>query len=50
MVLELAHGRVSKFVGDLSPVEQLRFFHSGFRFTLRIAKLNPLHLFTGLVS
>ena len=41
VVLELAHGRVSKFVGGLSPVEQLRFFHSGFRFTLRIGRSNP---------
>ena len=50
VVLELAHGRVSKFVGGLSPVEQLQFFHSGFKFILRIARLNSPQFFTGLVS
>ena len=58
VVSELARGRVSKFllvgsnrdVSGLSPVEKLWFFHSGFRFILRIVRLNPLQVFTGLVS
>ena len=57
VVSELACGRVSKFllVGSnrmlvVSPIEQLRFLHSGFRFTLRIVRLNPPQVFIGLVS
>ena len=37
---------VSELARDLSPIEQLQFFHSGFRFTLRIARLNPPQVFT----
>ena len=58
---ELARGRVSKFywlvaLGSqagvlVSPLYELRFFQdSGFKFTLRIARSNPLQVFTGLVS
>ena len=56
VVLELARGRVSKFLlmGSnrmlVDAIVKLRFFHSGFRFTLRIAKLNPPQVFTGVVS
>ena len=58
MVLEFARGRVSKFllvgsnriVSGLSPIVKLRFFNSRFKFTLRIARLNPPQVFTGLVS
>ena len=57
VVSELARGHVSKFllVGSnrmlvVSPVEQFRLFRSGFRFTLRIVRLNPPQVFTGLVS
>ena len=58
MVLELARGRVSKFllVGSnrmlvvYVAIVKLQFFHSGFRFTLRIARLNPPQVFTGVVS
>ena len=49
MVSELTRGHVNKFSG-LSPIEKFRFFHSGFRFTLRIVRLNPPQVFTGLVS
>ena len=58
---ELARRRVSKFywlvaLGSragvlVSPFYELRFFQdSGFRFTLRIARSNPLQVFIGLVS
>ena len=56
VVLELARGRVSKFLLMSSnrmlvdAIVKFRFFHSGFRFTLRIAKLNPPQVFTGVVS
>ena len=58
VVPELARGRVSKFllVGSYRmlvvqvTIVKLRFFHSGFRFILRIARLNPLQVFTGVVS
>ena len=49
VVLELTRGHVSKFSG-LSPIEKFRFFHNGFGFTLRIVRLNPPQVFTGLVS
>ena len=49
MISELARGRVSKFstLGNNRmlvvkvAIVKLRFFHSGFSFTLRIVKLNP---------
>ena len=58
---ELARGRVNKFYwwvairsrawGLVSLLYELRFFqNSGFKFTLRIARLNPPQVFTGLVS
>ena len=58
VVSELARGYVSKFllVGSNRmlvvqvAIVKLRFFHRGFRFTLRIAKLNPPQIFTGVVS
>ena len=61
VILELARGRVSKFYwcvvirsrawGLVSLLYELRFFQdSGFRFTLRIARLNHSQVFTGLVS
>ena len=56
MVLELARGRVSKFLlmGSnrmlVDAIVKLRFFHSGLKFTLRIARLNPPQVFTGVVS
>ena len=58
VVSKLAHDRVSKFllVGSnrmlvvYVAIVKLRFFHSGFRFTLRIARLNPPQVFTGVVS
>ena len=54
VVSELARGHVNKFllVGSnrMLVVEvaivKLRFFHSGFRFTLRIVRLNPSQIFT----
>ena len=54
VVSELARGRVSKFllVGSnrmlvvYVAIVKLRFFHSGFRFTLRIVRLNPPQVFT----
>ena len=58
MVSELACGHVSKFllVGSNRmlvvqvAIVKLRFFHSGFMFTLRIVRLNPPQVFTGVVS
>ena len=58
---ELARGRVSKFYWWVairsrawrlvSLIDELRFFQdSGFKFTLRITRLNPFQVFTGLVS
>ena len=58
---ELARGHVNKFYwwvairsrawGLVSLIVELRFFQdSGFKFTLRIARLNPPQVFTGLVS
>ena len=31
-------------------IVKLRFFHSGFKFTLRIVRLNSSQVFTGVVS
>ena len=61
MDLKLVRGRVSKFYwwvvirsrawGLVSLIVELQFFQdSGFKFTLRIARLNPPQVFTGLVS
>ena len=58
---ELARGRVSKFYwwvairsqawGLVSLLYELQIFQdNGFKFTLRIARLNPPQVFTGLVS
>ena len=53
VVLDLARGRVSKFllVGSNKmlvvyvAIVKLRFYHSGFRFTLRIVRLYPPQIF-----
>ena len=58
VVSKLACGRVSKFllVGSNRmlvvkvAIVKFRFFHSGFRLTLRIARLNPPQVFTSVVS
>ena len=58
--LELARDRISKFYwwvairsrawGLVSLIVKLQFFHSGFKFTLKIARLNHSQVFIGLVS
>ena len=57
VVSKLTRGRINKFllVGSIRMLvvclaEQLRFFYSGLRFTLRIVRLNPPQNFSGLVS
>ena len=58
VVSELARGHVSKFLLVSSDrmlvvkvaIVKFRFFYSGFRITLRIARLNPPQVFTDVVS
>ena len=58
VVSELARGCVSKFllVGSnrmlvvYVTIVKLRFFYSGFKFILRLARLNPPQVFIGVVS
>ena len=57
VVSKLTRGRINKFllVGSIRMLvvclaEQLRFFYSGFRFTLRVVRLNPSQIFTSVVS